>query len=194
MRKNKRSSYEQAYNAQAVVDADGSQLVLVARVSQCSVDRIELVPDIEAIPESIGCPETVLADNGYLDEDSVRWLEGDADEPKMNVLVSVHAQVEQVRRKHDFRPHPTKEKQLRAIRSEFVLEMKEKMEREESREKYKLRKQTVEPVFGTTKKWMGFTQFLLRGHEKVNGEWQLVALAYNFKRLWRMLCVQHAVT
>jgi hypothetical protein len=41
---------------------------------------------------------------------------------------------------------------------------------------------------------MGFTQFLLRGHEKVNGEWQLVALAYNFKRLWRMLCVQHAVT
>jgi len=71
--------------------------------------------------------------------------------------------------------------------------MKEKMEREESREKYKLRKQTVEPVFGTTKKWMGFTQFLLRGHEKVNGEWQLVALAYNFKRLYRMLCVQQAV-
>jgi hypothetical protein len=126
MRKNKRSSYEQAYNAQAVVDADGSQPVLVARVSQCSVDRIELVPDIEAIPESIGCPETVLADNGYLDEDSVRRLEGDADEPKMNVLVSVHAQVKQVRRQHDFRPHPTKEKQLRAIRSEFVLEMKEK--------------------------------------------------------------------
>jgi hypothetical protein len=72
--------------------------------------------------------------------------------------------------------------------------MKEKMEREESREKYKLRKQTVEPVFGTTKKWMGFTQFLLRGHEKVNGEWQLVALAYNFKRLWRMRCVQQAAT
>ena len=139
-------------------------------------------------------PETVLADNGFLDEDSVRRLEGDADEPKMNVLVSVHAQVKEVRRKHDFRPQSTKEKERRAIRSEFVLEMKEKMEREESREKYKLRKQTVEPVFGTTKKWMGFTQFLLRGHEKVNGEWQLVALAYNFKRLWRMLCVQHAVT
>ncbi len=194
MRKNERSGYEQAYNAQAVVDADGSQLVLAARVSQCAVDRIELVPDIEAIPESIGCPETVLADNGYLDEASIRWLEGDGDEPKMNVLVSVRAQVKQVRRKHDFRPHPTKEKQLRAIHSAFVLEMKEKMEREESRKKYKLRRQTVEPVFGTTKKWMGFAQFLLRGHEKVNGEWQLVALAYNFKRLWQMLCAQHAVT
>ena len=64
--------------------------------------------------------------------------------------------------------------------------MKEKMERGESRAKYRLRKQTVEPVFGTIKKWMGFTQFQLRGHEKVTGEWQLVTLAYNMKRLWRM--------
>jgi len=194
MRKNKRSSYEQAYNAQAVVDADGSQLVLSARVSQCASDRNELVPDIEAIPESIGCPEIVLADNGYLNEDGVRRLEGDAAEPKMNVLVSVHAEAKQLRRKHDFRPLPTEEKGPPEIRSAFVLEMKEKMERAESREKYKLRKQTVEPVFGTTKKWMGFTQFLLRGYENVNGEWQLVALAYNFKRLWRMLCLQQAVS
>jgi len=194
MRKNKRSGYEQAYNAQAVVDADGSQLVLSARVSQCASDSNELVPDIEGIPESIGCPDTVLADNDYLDEDSVRRLEGDADDPKMNVLVSVHAEAKHIRRKHDFRPQPTEEKEPREIRSAFVLEMKEKMEREESREKYKLRKQTVEPVFGTTKKWMGFTQFLLRGYEKVNGEWQLVALAYNFKRLWRLVCVQQAAT
>ena len=194
MRRNKRSAYEQAYNAQAVVDADGSQLVLSARVSQCASDRNELVPDIEAIPESIGCPETVLADNGYLDEDSVRRLEGDRAEPKMNVLVSVHAEAKQLRRKHDFRPKPGAEKRRPEIRSEFVLEMKEKMERVESRKKYKLRMQTAEPVFGTTKKWIGFTQFLLRGHEKVNGEWQLVMLAYNFKRLWRMLCVQQAAT
>jgi len=194
MRRNKRSAYEQAYNAQAVVDADGSQLVLSARVSQCASDRNELVPDIEAIPETIGCPETVLADNGYLDEDSVRRLEGDGTEPKMNVLVSVHAEAKQLRRKHDFRPKPGAEKRCPEIRSEFVLEMKEKMERVESRKKYKLRKQTAEPVFGTTKKWIGFTQFLLRGQEKVNGEWQLVMLAYNFKRLWRMLCVQQAAT
>jgi len=194
MRRNKRSAYEQAYNAQAVVDADGSQLVLSARVSRCASDRNELVPDIEAIPETIGCPETVLADNGYLDEDSVRRLEGDPDEPRMNVLVSVHAEAKQLRRKHDFRPQPTGEKEPPEIRSAFVLEMKEKMEREDSRETYKLRKQTAEPVFGTTKKWMGFTQFLLRGHEKVSGEWQLVMLAYNFKRLWRMLSVQHAAT
>jgi hypothetical protein len=68
--------------------------------------------------------------------------------------------------------------------------MKEKMERDESRAQYRKRKQTVEPVSGTIKKWMGFTQFLRRGHEKVSSEWQLVTLAYDVKRLWRMCCVQ----
>lgn len=64
--------------------------------------------------------------------------------------------------------------------------MKKKMERGESREKYCLRKQTVGPVFGTIKKWLGLTQFQLRGHAKVSGEWKLIALAYNMKRLWKM--------
>lgn len=188
MRHNKRSPYEQAYNGQAAVDADGSQLVLSAHVTQCASDRNELVPAIEGIPESVGTPETVLADNGYLNEKQVRHLEGDEEEPRMEVLVSAHAEAKQLRRKHDFRPLPTQEKQAPEIRSAFVCEMKEKMERKESRAKYRLRKQTVEPVFGTIKQWMGFRQFLLRGHEKVSGEWQLVTLAYNVKRLWRMQC------
>jgi len=191
MRHNKRSPYEQAYNAQAAVDAEGSQLVLSTHVSQCASDKNELVPAIEGIPESIGRPDTVLADNGYLNESQVHQLEGDEDEPKMEVLVSAHAEAKQLRRKHDFRPQPTEEKAPPVIRSEFVLEMTERMARDESREKYRLRKQTVEPVFGTIKKWMGFTQFLLRGHDKVTGEWQLVTLAYNMKRLWRMQCAQN---
>ena len=57
------------------------------------------------------------------------------------------------------------------------------METEESRVRYGLRKQTVEPVFGIVKQAMGFRQFLLRGLEKVEGEWALVTLAYNCKRL-----------
>jgi hypothetical protein len=194
MRHNKRSAYEQAYNAQATVDADGSQLVLSTHISQCASDRNELVENIRGIPACLGKPETVLADNGYLNETQVRTLEaptdkpaeGPTDKPAMNVLVSVHAEAKQLRRKHDFRPQPTEEKKPPEIRSEFVLEMKEKMEREENRAAYRLRKQTVEPVFGTIKKWMGFTQFLLRGLEKANGEWQLVTLAYNVKRLWNL--------
>lgn len=193
MRHNKHSAYEQAYNAQAVVDADGSQLVLGAHVTQCASDKNELVPGIEAIPESLGQPKAVLADNGYLNEKQVRILEGDDDAPKMNVLVSAHAEAKQLRRKHDFRPKPKEPKKSPAIRSEFVLEMRKKMERDDNRELYKLRKQTVEPVFGTIKQWMGFRQFLLRGHEKVTGEWKLVTLAYNMKHLWNMKCAQNTV-
>jgi hypothetical protein len=51
---------------------------------------------------------------------------------------------------------------------------------------YKLRQQTVEPVFGIIKSVMGFRQFLLRGLVKVSLEWELVCLAYNFRRLHRM--------
>ncbi len=183
MRHNKQSAFEQAYNAQATVDADGSQLVLSTHVTQCGSDRNELVCGIEGIPQSVGQPETVLADNGYLNEQQVRTLEGAGEEPKMNVLVSVHAEVKHLRRKHDFRSLPTEEQKEPKKRSAFVLEMKEKMERDASREKYRLRKQTVEPVFGTIKQWMGFRQFLLRGQEKVSGEWKLVTLAYNMKRM-----------
>lgn len=186
MRKSKRSGYEQAYNAQAAVDADGSQLVLSARVSQCASDRNELAPTVNGIPASVGVASAVLADNGYLNETQVRALEGDGPVPDMEVLVSVHAEAKQLRRKHDFRPLPTETKEPPQIRSAFVLEMKAKMEQDDSRKKYKLRKQTVEPVFGTIKKWMGFTQFHLRGLEKVEGEWKLLTLAYNAKRLWKM--------
>jgi transposase len=65
MRKSKNHEYRQAYHAQAVVDAEGSQLILGARVSQCASDRGELVATIEAIPASLGRPEMALADNGY---------------------------------------------------------------------------------------------------------------------------------
>ena len=62
MRKSKSHEHRQAYNAQAAVDADGSQLILSARVSQCASDRNDLVADIAAIPAALGRPETVLAD------------------------------------------------------------------------------------------------------------------------------------
>lgn len=65
MRKSKNHEYRQAYNAQAVVDAEGSQLILGARVSQCASDRNQLGANIAAIPAAVGRPETALADNGY---------------------------------------------------------------------------------------------------------------------------------
>jgi len=183
MRKNKRNAFEQSFNGQAVVDADGSQLILGTRITQCPSDRNELVHDIQAIPESIGCPEVVLADNGYLCESQVAELQ---EKQNIEVYVSVGSEDKYFRRKHDFRPSSKKEKKPPRIRSTFVKAMKEKMCTEKAKEIYRLRKQTVEPVFGIIKKQMGFNQFFLRGLEKVNGEWKLIALAYNFKRLWNI--------
>ena len=64
--------------------------------------------------------------------------------------------------------------------------MRAKMNTTEARQMYRKRRQSVEPVFGIIKSVMGFRQFLLRGLANVSGEWTLVGLAYNFKRLWRL--------
>ena len=75
MRKSKRHEFRQAYNAQAVVDAGGSQLIVGARIGNCASDRNKLVADIEAIAAALGRPETVLADNGYANGAEVAALE-----------------------------------------------------------------------------------------------------------------------
>jgi hypothetical protein len=180
MRKNKRSGYEQAYNAQASVDADGSQLVLGARVSQCASDRGELVKNVKAIAEGVGKADRVLADSGYACGDEVADLEAEA------IEVYVATGAESNRRKYDYRPEKDKKVCPQKARAEWIKKMKTKLETETGRALYARRKQTVEPVFGIIKQCMGFRQFLLRGLEKVSGEWQLVTVAYNFKRLWNM--------
>ena len=86
------------------------------------------------------------------------------------------------RRPHDFRAQPP-EHRAKEPRADWVKAMRAKMELAENRAHYRLRKQTVEPVFGIVKQVMGFRQFLLRGLEKVQGEWALVTLAYNCRRL-----------
>ena len=179
MRKNKRSAYRQAYNAQAVVDADGSQLVLGTRVSQCASDRNELVADVDSVPAALGTPAQVLADNGYATETEVVALSG----REIDVLVAVGT--EDRRRQHDFRPLPDPDPatESKPAKAPWLAAMQDKLSQEANRASYRLRQQTVEPVFGIMKQAMGFRQFLLRGHEKVTGEWQLLALAYNCKRL-----------
>ena len=98
MRKSKRHEFRQAYNAQAVVDAGGSQLIVGARISTCASDRNELVADIEAISAALGRPETVLADKGYANGAEVAALEASG----IEALVATAS--EGRRRRHDFRP------------------------------------------------------------------------------------------
>jgi transposase len=183
MRRSKREGYEQAYNGQAVVDADGSQLVLGARVTQCASDSNELMADVRMVPESVGKVTAVLADSGYANGAEVEKLQQREGEEKIEVYVAVGAEG---RRKYDYRPDSKGGKFAKNICAPWKQQMKEKIESEVGRALYRKRKQTVEPVFGVIKAAMGFRQFLLRGISKIRGEWQLVTLAYNFKRLARL--------
>ena len=174
MRKSKRHEYRQSYNAQSVVDAEGSQLVLGTRVSRCASDANELVADIESIPEELGRPETVVADNGFANQGEVERLEvEDAEGKRIEVLVSMGAEGRQ--RRYDFRP-PKEDKGPSRARSAWAEAMHNKLESESGRAKYRLRQQTVEPVFGIIKNVLGFIRFRLRVMRKsrVSGYWSIL--------------------
>jgi transposase len=185
MRKNKRSEYRQAYNAQATVDADGTQLILSAGVSQSASDAGELVNGIDAIPKELGRPETVLADTGFADEHEVAELGARG----IDVLVAIGAETGQ--RTYDFRP-PKEPRPPPETQAQWRKDMKAKLETEAGKAKYRKRKHTVEPVFGIIKSVLGFRHFHLRGFGNVKCEWQLVALAYNLKRLHNMVLAEAA--
>jgi transposase len=184
MRQDKRSGCEQSYNAQAVVDAEGSQLILAARISANGNDARELQANVAAMGP-LGRPRAVLADSGYVSEAEVQAVEAQ----HVDVYVSVGADAGPRRRRHDLRPRPRRKKAPRSFKAPWLLAMRTKLATEAGRKLYALRKQTIEPVFGIIKSVLGFRQFLLRGMAKVSGEWQLVSLAYNCKRVWTLKMV-----
>ncbi len=179
MRKSKGSEYRQSYNGQAAVSTDGSQLIVGARLSNAASDRRELVATVDAVPPALGRVGCVLADSGYANGSEVEVFE----RRSVEVLVAVSRPG---RRRHDFRPEVPECAPPRHSKP-WVARMKARLETARGRSKYQLRKQSVEPVFGILKEAMGFRRFLLRGLEKVQGEWQLVCLAYNCKRLHRLM-------
>lgn len=177
MRKSRRHEYRQAYNAQAVVDADGSQLVLVGGVTRNASDAPSFKETIDKLCEEVGTPATVLGDSGYANGAAVADLEA----RDIEVLVAISRPDGE--RRYDFRPPKANTKPPPEPKAEWRKAMKAKLETEEARAKYKRRKCTVEPVFGSIKCVLGFTRFLLRGIENVKIELLLVTLAYNCKRL-----------
>ena len=150
MRKNNRSGYEQAYNAQAVVDATGSMLVLGGRVSNVGPDSGQLAIDIDSVPTEVGTIETVIADTGYASGEPIQQLQGRG----MEVIVALGKQAKMHRRAHDFRPVPKDDPNRKAPivwRKPWVVGMRKLLESERGQQIYKLRKQSVEPVFGIIK-------------------------------------------
>ncbi len=182
MRKSKREGYTQSYNAQAAVDVDGSQLILGGHVTTCASDANELIPALDSVPEEVGTVSAVLADSGYVNGDVFDDLAKDG----VDAYVAVSRADNHSQRTYDYRPSSSRDKPPKVITDPRLLAMREKLRTDEGRRLYAKRKQTVETVFGSIKEALGFRQFRRRGLEKVEGEWSLMRLAYNVKRLWSL--------
>ena len=171
--------FDQCYNAQAAVAA-GSLLVVATDVVQAANDKNQVEPmlgKIGALPGELGEAETLLADAGYFSAGNVEACEKAGIEP----LIAMGRQ-----------PHhpPLAERFAKAPAAPDnptpVEAMAHRLRTPEGRALYALRKQTPEPVFGVIKSVLGFRQFSLRGLEKVRGEWSLVAIAWNLKRMFAL--------
>ena len=176
--------FEPCYNAQAAVEVD-SRLIVAERISDAPNDKQQLTADLKAMPVEVGPVGAVLTDNGFYSEAAVVAVEQTAQGQPTGV--TVYAAVEKTghhRRVADLEQRA--EPALPAGGASVGEVMRYRLRTKAGRALYKLRQQTVEPVFGIIKEAMGFRQFLLRGMEKAGLEWTLVCLAYNFKRLHRL--------
>jgi hypothetical protein len=176
--------FQQSYNAQAAVEVE-SRLIVGERVSQAPNDKQELGPTLAAIPEEAGAVATILVDSGFFSEQAVRQIEqrsaGTATGTTVYAAVEKtghHRSVADLEKRDEPEP-PSVEASVQEV-------MRHRLKTTAGKALYKLRQQTVEPVFGIIKSVLGFRQFHLRGREKVSLEWTLVCLAYNLKRLHRL--------
>jgi len=177
--------FEQSYNAQAAVEVD-SRLIVGERVSQAPNDKEQLAPTVAAVRPPVESVAAVLTDSGFYSEAAVQAVEQDA--AGQPTGTTVYAAVEKKEHHRTVRDLERKDDPGAPATGASVVEiMKHRLQTAPGKAKYKLRQQTVEPVFGIIKSVLGFRQFLLRGKEKVGLEWKLVCLAYNFKRLHRMV-------
>jgi len=165
--------FEQAYNAQAVVDST-AQIIVAAAVTQEANDKQQLQPMLEKVKENCGrLPEKASADAGYFNTEHL------TDETLRTVDLYVPP---------DRQTHGAAAETLAATPAadaSVVDQMRQKLKTAAGQAVYKWRKAIVEPVFGQSKEARGFRRFSFRGLAKVAAEWDLIALTHNLLKLWR---------
>ena len=174
MRKTPAKGIKQGYNGQAATDADGTMLILATGLLACSSDTGQLLEMLEAAAANLSTagygdqkPRAVLGDSGYCKGSDIEAVEAMG----VEALVAVPP------------TRPGTE-----LKQQTLIDLKQKMETDErARSVYALRQQSVEPVFGTMKSTMSCERILRRGLEGARGEWNLNALAFNCRRLNRLV-------
>jgi transposase len=169
--------FVQGYNTQIAVEP-AFQLIVGQQVTQAANDKQQLVPLLEKIQEQSGQkPQGVLTDSGYCSEQNLKYL----NKRKIEGFVATGKQ------KHNERREPCKPGPLPKGASR-VQQMERKLATQVGAAVYATRKFIVEPVFGQIKQARGFRQFLLRGLEKVRGEWALICMTHNILKFHKIIC------
>jgi len=162
------------YNAQASVEHD-SRLIIHQHITQHTNDKLEIAPTLQWFDKYPGFkPPLIVADTGYFSETNITLCEKSKVTPYISLGKEQHNQPLEERFKEagPLPKNPTP-----------IEKAKHRLQTKEGKAIYAQRKSTVEPVFGVMKHIMGFRQFMLRGFEKAKGEWNLICIAYNLKRL-----------
>ena len=169
------NGFVQAYNAQIAVEPD-FQWIVGQRVTQAANDKQQLQPTLEAIRQQAGhTPQAVMTDSGYCSEANLQYLE----KKKIEGFIATDRESYRDRQQ----PGPRGPLPQGATR---VDRMRRKLQTKVGAAIYSRRKTVVEPVFGQIKQARGFRQFLLRGLEKVQGEWAMICLTHNILKLYRL--------
>jgi transposase len=166
----------QGYNAQAAVDVD-TMLIIATTLTQHTNDKQQIEPmlsELQALPDTLGKPDTLLADNGYFSKDNVQACV----KQKITPLIALGREAHHLPLKQRLAPDAPEPES-----ADPLVNMTWKLTTQRGRTQYSKRKSTVEPVFGIIKQVLGFRQFSLRGLDAVTGEWKLVTMAFNLKRM-----------
>ena len=172
--------FDQCYNAQAAV-ATGSLLIVANDLTQAANDKQQLAPMIDqlkALPKKLGRVRRALADSGYLSEANVEHCAAAKIEP----LIAMKRERHHASWRERFAEDPKAPPESASV----MQKMAHRLQTKRGRKLYALRKQTPEPVFGIIKSVMGFRQFLLRGVESAKGEWNLVTMSWNIRRMFAL--------
>ncbi len=174
MKNSTNNGYDQHYNAQVAVTQD-TMLIVATSLSNHPNDKREAEPTLDALSPKLGQPEGAALDNGFFSEHNILALEQRNIEPYIATGQEPH--------------YKTVDILLGTVPAEPPAEaspkekMAYKLATEIGKEIYRLRKCTIEPVIGIIKEVLGFRQFSLRGLANAAGEWCLVCLAFNLKRM-----------